>query len=134
MSLSFFNLLKLDYWFRQPYIAHGAVKWIWVVLFLALVLAGLIARIFYSVQKEKSIRELIRRFSNLGLTTGLLGLVWLFFRQENVPFLAWRFWLLGLAVIAVVWLGKLLWYVFRRLPAIREEQKQREVMNKYLPK
>ena len=132
--MSLFNLFKLDYWFHQPYIAYGGVKWFWVALFLVLVLAGLVLRMIYNNKKGTLAAQVYRRFSNFGFTYGLLGLLWLWFRQENVPFLAWRFWLLILAVTAVWWLAKLLNYCCRRLPKIKEEQAAQILRNKYLPK
>ncbi len=132
--MSVFNLLKLDYWFSQPYVAYGNVKWFWVILFLALVLAGLIGKMIQNYQNEQARQALWQRFSNLGLTVGLLGIIWLFFRQERVPFLAWRFWLLILMVAAAVWLTKLIIYAFKRLPEIKAEKQERELKNKYLPK
>ncbi|MFA7653678.1 MAG: hypothetical protein WCX97_01380 [Candidatus Magasanikbacteria bacterium] len=132
--MSIFNLLKLDYWFSQPYIAYGTTKWLWVIIFLVLILTGLIFRILQNIGKDNAYKEIFRRGSNLGLTIGLLGIVWLFFRQERVPFLAWRFWLLFLIIGGIFWKVKLLFYYFKRLPAIRAEKQQRELKNKYLPK
>jgi len=132
--MSILNLLKLDYWFSQPYIAYGNVKWFWVMLFLVLVLAGLVFRILQNAGQDNACKEIFRRASNLGLTIGLVGIIWLFFRQQRVPFLAWRFWLLFLIVGGIWWIIKLSLYYFKRLPAIKAEKQQRELKNKYLPK
>src|SRR3989339_1375001 len=103
-SIQFSNLLHMDYWFKQPDAASGFTMWFLVLSFLALTLAGLVLRTWRYYHQEKFTREIMRRLSNLGFTIGLLGLLWMFFRQESVLFLAWRFWLLFLALIFVWWL------------------------------
>ena len=131
--MSFAHLFTMSYWFSQPFTAYGLVKWFWVLSFLFLILFGIVARIVRNSQNDKTLRELWRRVSNLGFTTGLLGLLWLFFRQERIPFFAWRFWLLIWLVLFVWWLCNLLIYSVKRLPVIREEKKYREEISKYLP-
>jgi hypothetical protein len=130
------NILKSSYWFYQPFIAIGAVKWFWIVSFLVLVLAGLAAKIVrvYNKNLSDNIREILRRASNLLVTTGLLGLLWMFFRQERVAFLAWRFWLLLWVVLFVWWAYKVIFYVTKRLPMIKNEQSKKVEMEKYFPK
>ncbi len=131
--MNFVNLLSMSYWFSQPFAAYGWVKWFWVLIFLALVLAGLIFKIICHNNVDKLKKEVWRRGGNLSLTIGILGLIWLFFRQEHIPFLSWRFWLLILLVIFVWWLCNIIIYVVKRLPEINDEKRRREELNKYLP-
>lgn len=130
------NILKSSYWFYQPFIAVGAVKWFWIISFLVLVLAGLVAKIVrvYNKNFGDSIREILRRAGNLLITTGLLGLLWMFFRQERVAFLAWRFWLVLWVVLFVWWAYKVIFYATKRLPIIKNEQNKKIEMEKYFPK
>ncbi len=132
--MSFTNLFRIDYWFNQPFSAHGVTFWVFVFLFLALILGGIISRIICQYKKEKIDKFILRRFSTFGMTLGLFGIIWLFLRQEKVPFLAWRFWLLLWLVIAIWWLAKILEYIVRRVPQIRQEQKERKKRDKYLTK
>ena len=132
--MSFYNLLELSYWFKQPFIAREWSLRGWVIVLLVLVLAGIIGKIIQLKQSEKVIRQIYNRLSNISLTVGLLGLLWLFFRQQQVPFLAWRFWLALL-------FGGLLWsvirtiiFLVRRYPEIKAEKADREMKAKYLPK
>ncbi|KKQ40853.1 MAG: hypothetical protein US58_C0012G0062 [Candidatus Magasanikbacteria bacterium GW2011_GWA2_37_8] len=131
--MSFANILTWSYWFYQPYIARGGVMWIWVGGFLALVLAGLLIKIFRNYQQETIIKEAYRRGSNLLLSMGLAGLLWMFFRQERVSFLAWRFWLLLWLVIFIWWGVKVIIYFIKRLPKIKEEKIKIQEVKKYLP-
>jgi len=130
------NILKTSYWFYQPFIAIGGVKWFWIVGFLALVLVGMIAKIvrIYNKKLGPGAQEVLRRAGNMLITTGLLGLLWIFFRQQQVTFLAWRFWLVLWLILFVWWGYKVVYYSIKRLPLISSEQSKKQLMGKYLPK
>ncbi len=130
------NVWRISYWFYQPFIAVGGVKWFWIVGFLVLVLAGLVAKILraYNQNKNDSRKEILRRAGNLLIITGLFGLLWMFFRQQQVAFLAWRFWLVLWIVLFVWWTLKIFFYARKRLPIIKNDQAKRIEMEKYLPK
>jgi len=127
------NLLDWSYWFYQPFTARGGVMWFFVILFLALVLFGLSSKITRLYNQDKWYKETLRRIGNAGITMGLLGLLWLFFRQERVVFFAWRFWLLLWLIGAVVWLIRIAIYLVRRIPIIKQEEAKRSTLDKYLP-
>ncbi len=131
--MSIGNLFYWSYWFEQPYIAAGWTLAVWVGGFLALVLAGLVMRILRQKKVDNLIKEVYRRFSNIGFVMGLWGLFWMFLRQERIPFLAWRFWLWFWVLVFVWWLQGVLKYTIKRLPEIRQERIDRETRNKYLP-
>ncbi len=130
------NVLKGSYWFYQPFIAVGGVKWFWIISFLVMILAGLVAKIV-RVSNEKisgGTKEVLRRAGNLLITMGCLGWLWMFFRQQQVAFLAWRFWLLLWVVLFIWWALKVIYYATKRLPLISDEQSKRDLQSKYLPK
>jgi len=132
--MNFRNLITWDYWFSQPFIAFGWVKWFWIVAFLVMILLGLVARIYRTYKKDGLTREVWRRWANLFVIMGMVGIVWMFFRQEHITFLAWRFWLL-LWLAGTAWWGiDNLIYTIKRIPAIHEEKRKREEREKYLPK
>lgn len=130
------NVLKGSYWFYQPFIAVGAVRWFWIVSFLVMILVGLIAKIV-RVSNDKlsgGTKEVLRRSGNLLITMGCLGWLWMFFRQQQVSFLAWRFWLFLWVVLFAWWAFKVAYYATKRLPLISDEQAKRDLQSKYLPK
>lgn len=131
--MSFSNILEWSYWFHQPFIARGTAVWIWVCIFLVCVLAGLVLKIIGQRANEKYLKKPLIGFSNIGLAVGLTGLLWLFFRQETVPFLAWRFWLVIIIVPAVWRLVVHFIFVFKRAPQIRRERLEQAAKEKYLP-
>lgn len=131
--MSIRNLFYWSYWFQQPYIARDLVLWIWLVGFLGLVLAGLVVLFIKPYRLDNAEQRLLGRFSSCFLTMGILGLVWFFFRQERVVFLAWRFWLLIWFAVLLVWLVKNIRYAVKRLPQIKAEHATRAAQEKYLP-
>jgi len=131
--MNLINLFSLSYWFSQPEPALGLVKWLLVLSFLSLVLVGLILRILLINKKDKIIKEIYRRLSNVGFTVGIFGLLWMFFRQENVLFLAWRFWIIVIGLIFILSLIKVCNYIFKRVPEIKAENIKRLEKQKYLP-
>ena len=89
---------------------------------------------FISKYSENKINKIVeRRFSGFGCTMGLWGLVWMFFRQENIALLGWRFWLMLWLVIVLWWLARIMRYVVKRVPEIKKEKEEIEKLAKYLP-
>lgn len=130
------NLAKLfswSYWFQQPLITAGWAMWFFILTFLGLILLGLVVKIMRLYCPDKWEKEILNRFGNFGISVGLVGLVWFFFRQERVAFFAWRFWLLGWLVWALIWFVKNIIYTTMRVPVIRKEENVRQTKNKYLP-
>lgn len=132
--MNLLNLLDWYYWFHQPYIARGMTMWIWVIIFLVAAFAGLILKFVAQKIKTTYLQKIINSFSNIGLAVGLVGLLWMFFRQERVPFLAWRFWLLIIFGIALWKIIVNLKFIIFRAPAIKKEQAEKAAKEKYLPK
>ena len=132
--MSILNLFYFSYWLSQPVILYGTVKWVWVGVLLGFTIFGLISKIIQIIRPNSFARDAWRRFGNLFLSLGLIGLLWFFFRQEQVMFLAWRFWLIPWVMIFIWWLFKNVKYVVVRLPKIKAEQQAKELKNKYLPK
>ena len=68
------------------------------------------------------------------ITIGLVGLLLLFFRYENVYFLSGRFLLLFLVVALLVWLGFIVYYGIRKFPLEITDYKDFLRKEKYIPK
>lgn len=132
--MSILNLFYFSYWLSQPAVLYGTAKWIWVGVLLGFTVFGLISKIIQIIRPNSFARDAWRRFGNLFLSLGLVGLIWFFFRQEQVMFLAWRFWLIPWVMIFIWWLFKNVKYVVVRLPKIKAEQQAKELKAKYLPK
>lgn len=128
------NLFQLDYWFSQPFTARGSALWLLVGGFLLFIVLGLVFKIISQYQQNKFNKLVLKRFGSLGITMGFFGLVWMFFRQERIAFLAWRFWLLLWVVVILIWVYRLARYALKRIPEIKAEEERRVNVEKYLPK
>lgn len=132
--MSIRNFFYSDYWFSQPFTARGLTMWLLVGFFLLLFVGGLVAKILAQFQERKSKKIIFSRMGSLGITMGLLSLVWMFFRQERAAFLAWRFWMFLWVVGLAIWVYHLAKYALKRIPEIQAEEEKRATMEKYLPK
>jgi hypothetical protein len=128
------NLFHVDYWFGQPFTAQGASLWLLTGFFLLLIVVGLVCKIVSLYQDVTFKKVILRRCSNLGFAVGFLGIVWMFFRQESIVFLSWRFWLLLIGVIFVWRVWSIVQYIVKRVPDIKSEDERRARIEKYLPK
>jgi len=132
--MSIKNLFYSSYWFDQPFPASGTVFFVLVGCFLLLLISGIVLRIISQRKKEKVDRLVFKRFSNFSMIMGLWGLVWMFFRQEKIIFLAWRFWMMLWLAVAIWWFARILDYVVRRVPIIKQEKAEKMEREKYLSK
>ncbi len=132
MSLK--NFFHFSYWFTQPDAAVYGVRAFWIAFFIILLAAGVALLILRAFKSENAVRLVLSRGANALLTLGILGLLWFVFRQQNVAILSMRFWMLVWVVAAVIWFGSVLRYVVLRMPAIKAENREREIREKYLPK
>jgi amino acid transporter len=132
--MSIKNFFYSSYWLSQPLIARGALAWVWFGFFASIVLAGIVLFVLRQYEKDSLKKEVYKRFGVIGLTMGMLGLVWFFFRQERIPFFSWRFWLLPWLPITAWWVYRVIHFTTKRVPVIRAQQLQKSIKDKYLPK
>lgn len=131
--MSIKNLFAIDYWFSQPFTARGLTLWLLVGGFLLFIAVGLVSKILSQYRNEKPKKLVLKKIGDMGIAMGFLGLVWMFFRQERIAFLAWRFWLLLWLAAAAFWIYSLAHYAIKRIPEIKAEEEKRASVEKYLP-
>lgn len=125
------NLFTWKYWFSvnpEQLSALGFAFLIGVtVLFFAVGIASLVGK-----RRRGIYRGFFDRFYDFSIANFILGLVFLFFNYENIPFFVARFWL-------IIWLlgaGAWLFFIIRRLKEIPAKKKALEAeqeRKKYLP-
>lgn len=125
------NLLTLNYWFNlRPEMLQALAQKLFVGFVLVLIVLTIVLGF---VKKRGGIyRRLFRRLYNFGLTNSLIGLLFLFFNYESVPFFMARFWLALWLLAMLVWLV----FIFKDLKNIPEKKRQLEKdleFKKYIP-
>ena len=125
------NLLTWRYWFTlRPESLSTLAQNCFVAFLIILVLIAF----FVALAKRKGgiYRGFFRRVYSFCLSNAVIGLVFLFFNYEMVPFFTARFWLALWAIVMVVWFV----FIIKKLKTIPEQKKMREQekeLKKYLP-
>lgn len=92
-------------------------------------------RVAARVVKKKDGRksDLLLRFARPLSTTGILGLLFLFFSYEQVPLLGMRLWFLLTFVLLIAWVGRVVKFAVTEYPALRREDEEKARLRKYMP-
>lgn len=92
--MSILNLLKFHYYFDIFLDYDSGYFWVALIILILIFFVSLIAN--SRLIKNKSMSGIKRKFFlnwvNLGLTVSSLGLIYLFFRYQSIPYLNWRLW------------------------------------------
>lgn len=99
-----------------------------LVVGAALYLAG-----YWLKKRDKLKAGLANGFAYLFWSTGLMGLLLLFFAYEQVPLFSMRLWVLCLLVVFSVRLARLAIRVVKEYPKQRDQLEQKQRFEKYLP-
>ena len=134
MLLDFTKLTKISYLTEQP--PAGMVYFWPAVIIPAAALAVSLA--LWRLARRQPSKDVPQYYILINLARwlsipSLLGLILLFFRNQGIVYLSWRLWLV---MLAVVWLGAMVWlagYAIFKYPEELRTQKQRELKNKYIP-
>ncbi len=129
------KLLQFAYWFDlTPVRMSPPLEIGFLVLFLLMIVLGLSFRIMKKTRQDKFERTVFERATNLHLTLGLLGLLWLFLTFEEISIFGSRFWFLILVGLFVAFMLRLYRYRKFHVPQLRLLEQSKAEANKYLPR
>jgi len=123
-----------SYWLTQPMTARGLVALYWWVFFLVVTIVGVLCLVIAWQRKSSASALVLKRYGDAGLTMGIVGALFFFFRQEQVFFFAWRIWLLLWLIVLIAWIIPITLYLFQRVPKIADDKRERAMREQYLPK
>ncbi len=125
------NLLNLSFWFDlRPPAMLPLFNYFFIAFILLLIVLMILS--FRLKNKKKVYKGVLISLYNFSLTNTIIGLIFLFFNYQRVPFLAARFWFLLWAILIIVWL-LFIYLKLKKVPAQREKLIAQEEYNKYLP-
>lgn len=129
------NLFSFRYWFDlTPVRLSSAFEVGFFVLFTLMIMAGLAFRIVNKNRQDKFERIVLERATVLSLTTGCLGLLWLFLSFEEISIFGARFWFLFLVLLFVGLTVRVYRYKRFQVPQLRLLEQSKAEANKYLPR
>ncbi|MFA6194571.1 MAG: hypothetical protein WC719_02380 [Patescibacteria group bacterium] len=126
------NLLTLDYWFNlTPEAFVPLAQKSFITLVVALAAAALLIAIIKS--RGGIYRGFFKRLYAFCLANAIIGLLFLFFNYEGVPFLSARFWLGLWVLMMIAWIIPVI-ISLKAIPQKKKEREQEENLKKYIPK
>jgi len=128
------QLFKFNYLFNLNPGPNFFYMWSLIVIFFIMFLAAIVIVIVSWRNRNIVYKKLFSKIYTMLITIGLVGLLLLFFRYENVYFLSGRFLLLFLVVALLVWLGFIVYYGIRKFPLEITDYKDFLRKEKYIPK
>ena len=134
MPINFSFLFSVEYLFN---LNPGPILPIYfkvlVPIFGCMVITGFIIRKITRHNSYPPVKKFFNKFFHYLFTLGLLGLLYLFFRQQSIYLLSAPFWLVIWLIAALVWGGFILKYYFTDRPKEMDEVKNQKEKDKYLP-
>jgi hypothetical protein len=126
------NLFSISYWLnlRPNSFEPTAQRYFIIIVVLLLILT-----IVFSILKSKNrsfYNKIWRKLNTFFLTNFVIGLLFLFFYYEMIPFLSSRFWLILWTIGDLVWLFFII-KILVEIPKIREAIAKEKEFKKYIP-
>ena len=112
----------------------GALKWVWVGAFVALIVGALIIHWRTRAHPARSVTRLRAHLFNNLITSGILGLTYAFMRFEGIPNLSARIVVVGILALFIIWAVITLVIGWRRIPKELHQLKNEQLLRSYLPK
>ncbi len=129
------NFLKPSYWFSFDYaVVDGVGGKIVFATFLVLVLIGIFSRMVAEHKTDDKYMKIVgRKFSNIFVTMGFVGMLFFFFSFEHISFFGARFWYLIWLIGVAVWIFYLVRFVRKDVPEKRKKDLAHVERMKYMP-
>jgi len=131
--MSSFNLE--DWWtYKTLFEVAPTADWKLAPAYAALTIICLVAAIVIAIAATPLHPNLKRRWRNLLWTNGLLGILFYFCRQQEIPALGMDGLRTIQEIILVIWANSIIWYTRTRYKQEKISAKAAERYYKYLPK
>ena len=112
----------------------GALTWVWIGAFVALIMGALVIHWRWRVHPARSVTRLRAHLFNNLITSGILGLTYAFMRFEGIPNLSARIVVVGIVALFIIWAVITLVIGWRRIPKELHRLKNEQLLRSYLPK
>jgi hypothetical protein len=128
------KLFSLEYLFNTTPGSEFKYLWICAAFFLLMVVFGQYMKVLIKKNEYKKILKRLFQGVEFKLNvTALFGLISLFFRTQNIPYLAARPLLIFMLAIGLYQLGKIAYIYFKVFPNELGEFRKKEERLRYMP-
>ncbi|MDD5606195.1 MAG: hypothetical protein PHR51_02660 [Patescibacteria group bacterium] len=132
--MSFLNIFKLSYYFDNSIHYTFTGMWVVAVILALLIIACWIINYKFAKKWTFLKRIVAERLTRAGYIVGWVGLAWLFFRYESIPYFSVRMWPLLLFIYVVVEVVYLIKWVKKDYPRLKAKKKGMGDKDLYLRK
>lgn len=106
-----------------------------IITFALLMIGGVLCKKYLRQhKKDQALRKLFKNTSRNLMALGIIGLLLIAIRYENLPYLSMRFFLWLLVIITIVFFAKTIYTYIKKYPVEKEKIKKHIEKKKYLPK
>ena len=131
------RIFEMSYWFTTaPGPISRSTAYIFLVLFGVCIIAG-VGSVFYRKKVknlDKMYKDIYTRSTNALLTMGFLGLLWLFFSYETIPFFSGRYFFIVWFLGCISWAYLIYNYAVYEVPKRIQKRDNQLRMRKYMPR
>jgi len=135
---NFFNQIQISKLFQVDYLLDTTPKssglYQYLMLIFGLLGLAVVFLWFLSHGKQKLIKEFFKKIITLFTTTAILGIMFIFFRTQEISYLGSRLMLIVLVIMFIIWGGFILYFRIVVMPGKIKIQKEKEEFEKYIPK
>jgi len=125
------KLFRSDYIFEASPVASGLYLYFLIIFGIFIVLSVIF--FFIARRKDKTYHKLQKRAFIFFVVMGIIGLLLIFFRFEQIPYLGSRLMFLALVLTLILWGCWIGFYVIFKLPKEKQKIFKKQKFNKYLP-
>lgn len=128
------KLFDLSYMFNR--FPEAGFSWPIRIVLLILFVGSIILAVYAQkeINKKSLSKKLWQKIQVWGWTNGLVGLLFVYFREVRAIYLSSRGWILIFILIMLAWLVFIIKFAKTKLPNKEEQDKKEREFNKWLPK
>lgn len=106
-----------------------------IIIFAIFIIGSILCKKYLKKHKKnQALRRLFKNTPRNLMTIGIIGLLLLAIRYENLPYLSMRFFLWLLIIITIVFFAKTIYTYTKKYPIEKEKIRKQIEKKKYLPK
>ena len=127
------NLFSFKFWFnlRPGSLSPAVLKYFFIFIIILIILC-FVFWLLKSRDKKSLYNKIWQKLYSFSFTNLIIGLFFLFFVYELIPFLSARFWFIIWGLSMIVWLS-FISQILTKIPKHKKEREKEKEFKKYIP-